>query len=212
MALGPDFVNGYRIGPLAILTGAILHDADLGHANLHSAKLQGAILTGADLYDANLRSANLEGADLRGADLRGADLRLANLFGAKLQGAVLRGASFYMASVDPHHVPLIEAACRDMIASLKVSGERTPNPGRHLAIEVRYVGGGGRSMGIPRYCVVDAAAPANRMMGPGGHYSESYAIATFDNRATAELYIDMVNGERTENPGYGHHRGYGRRR
>ena len=128
MAMGPDFVNGYRIGFGVDLMGAILHDANLGHANLHSAKLQGAILTGADLYDANLRSANLEGADLQGADLRGADLRLANLFGAKLQGAVLRGANFYMASVEPAHVPLIEAACRDMIASLKVNGGRTPNP------------------------------------------------------------------------------------
>ena len=89
---------------------------------------------------------------------------------------------------------------------------RVTNPGRRLVVEVRYVGGGGHSMGIPRYCVVDAAASANRMMGPGGHYYESPAIATFDNRATAELYIDMVNDGRAPNPGYGHHRGYGRRR
>ena len=40
MAIGPDFVNGYRIGNFAILTGAILHDADLSHANLFGAKLQ----------------------------------------------------------------------------------------------------------------------------------------------------------------------------
>ena len=163
-------------------------------------------------------------ANLYGADLAGANFCHANLADANMENTNLAGAYFYGARVSDRGVALIEETHKEMMESLTTDvppdyhgeaddgSERTPNPGRRLVIEVRYVGGSGHSMGIPRYCVVDAAAPANRMMGPGGHYSESYAIATFDNRATAELYIDMVNGERTENPGYGHHRGYGRRR
>jgi hypothetical protein len=183
-----------------------LHDADLSGANLYGAKLQGAILTGADLYGAKLGQANLEGADLQGADLRGAELRFANLCGAKLEGAKLLHAHFMYNSVDPPHVPLIEAAAREMIASLTV-GRRTPNPPRRLTIEVRYIGGGGYNMGIPRYHVVDAAASADRMMGPGGHYFESRTIAKFDTRAEAEEYIHMVNDGRTPNPGLGTRRG-----
>jgi hypothetical protein len=51
--------------------------------------------------------ANLSGAILTDADLTGADLK---------------GADFTGAQVDPAHVPLIEAAARNMIASLIVTG------------------------------------------------------------------------------------------
>lgn len=194
---GTGVVNGYDIGP----------DADL----------MGADLSGAYLKYADLRGANLNYADLSEANLYGADLR-----GATMVGTIINDAMFGYIKVDAHNLHYFEAeidkrinyhfrtleVLKQVIPSIEVSGAgRTENPGRHLVVELRYVGGGGRSMGIPRYCVVDEAAPANRMMGPGGHYSEAYAIATFDNRAAAEEYIRMVNGDRATNPGYGHVRG-----
>ena len=63
------------------------------------------------------------------ANLYNAKLEGANLTGAFLTGAYLVGARFTGATVDPEHVPLIEAACRDMISSLRVNSGRTPNPG-----------------------------------------------------------------------------------
>ena len=227
MAIGEDgtgTVKGYKIGPRAQLK-----KAKLAGANLYDADLTGADLSFANLRGANLQFAILMEANLYGADLAGANFCHANLADANMENTNLAGAYFYCARVSDRGVALIEETHKEMMESLTTDvppdydsedfqgidthgeaddgSERTPNPGRRLVVEVRYVGGGGHSMGIPRYCVVDAAAPANRMMGPGGHYSESYAIATFDNRATAEEYIDMVNGERTENPGQGTRRG-----
>ena len=217
MAIGEDgtgTVKGYKIGPRAQLK-----KAKLAGANLYDADLTGADLSFANLRGANLQFAILMEANLYGADLANANFCHANLADANMENTNLAGAYFYGARVSDRGVALIEETHKEMMESLTTDvppdyhgeaddgSERTPNPGHRLVIEVRYVGGGGHSMGIPRYCVVDAAAPANRMMGPGGHYSESYAIATFDNRATAELYIDMVNGERTENPGQGTRRG-----
>ena len=60
----------------------------------------------------------------------GADLIKAYLTGAFLTGAYLVGARFTGATVDPEHVPLIEAAHRQMISSLTVNSGRAPNPGR----------------------------------------------------------------------------------
>jgi hypothetical protein len=124
---GTGVVNGYQIGSGedltdADLSGAYLEGADLSRANLQNANLEGANLKGAHLMDADLYDADLAGADLRGADLTGANLGGAILTGADLTGAFLTGANFAYAKVDPAHVPLIEAACRDMIASLRVRG------------------------------------------------------------------------------------------
>ena len=231
LADGLGRVGGYFIYPNVDLSEAGLDGQDLRYASLSDAKLDHAHLNGADLTGAILRraslicaelvkakvstkfaeQANFAGADLQGADLTNAIFRNANFNGADLRGADLTGsdlssASFFRAKVDPHHVPLIEAAQRAQIDSLIITG-RTPNPPRRLTIEVRYIGGGGHSMGIPRYHVVDAAASADRMMGPGGHYFESRTIATFDTRVEAEEYIDMVNDDRTPNPGLGARRG-----
>ena len=62
------------------------------------------------------------------ADLRGADLRFADLAFANLTDADLVGASFMYAIADPGHIPLIEAATRDMISTIDVG--RAPNPGQ----------------------------------------------------------------------------------
>jgi hypothetical protein len=130
---GRGIVNGYQIGP-----GEDLTDADfsgeypylgyhLDYADLRDANLGGAILKDTSLCNADLSNADLTGADLTGADLRGAALVGADLSRADLSRADLGGANFYYAKVDPHHVPLIEAAKRREIESLSVSG-RTPNP------------------------------------------------------------------------------------
>ena len=123
----------YEIGPRADLSfanlsgadlrGANLTGADLCEANLHGARLEGTILVRADLTKADLTGANLEYARLYNADLAGADLR-----GAILKETDLLGVNFTFALVDPEHVPLIEAAQREMISTLRVGG-RTPNPG-----------------------------------------------------------------------------------
>ena len=107
----------YEIGPRADLRGADLWGANLTDADLTDADLRGADLTGANLTEADLTRANLEGANLRGANLSGADL----------ERAKLAGASFMDATADPRHIPLIEAAAREMISTIYVG--RTPNPG-----------------------------------------------------------------------------------
>jgi hypothetical protein len=61
------------------MTGAIVKDAELGHANL----TDDANLTGANLSGANLRQATLGGVDMTGA-IKYAELRDANLTGANL--------------------------------------------------------------------------------------------------------------------------------
>ena len=81
------------------------------------ADLMGANLSGADLTGANLECARLYNADLAGADLRGAILKETDLL----------GVNFTFALVDPEHVPLIEAAQREMISTIDVG--RAPNPG-----------------------------------------------------------------------------------
>jgi hypothetical protein len=90
-------VDGYTIGPLADLPGAVLAGANLAGANLAGANLAGANLRGANLSranlsranltDANLTDANLSRANLTDANLTGANLLLANLFFANLLGA-----------------------------------------------------------------------------------------------------------------------------
>ena len=171
---GTGTVKGYRIGP-----GVDLLDANLMQADLRRANLEGASLPRANLYAADLRGACLIGADLSGADLKRADLR-----GADLMGADLDCANFYGAKVDPKHMRLIEAASREMLASIIVTTE----------------GFGGFGAGA----------------GFGGQFGTG--------AVTAGPYSDEVPGEedplagppykpgRFENPGYGHHRGYGRRR
>lgn len=109
----------YYIGPGEDLRGANLTGAYLHRANLSRVDFYRADLYNADLTEANLSGSYFVGADLRGADLRGADLSRCHLYGADFRGA----------KVDAHHVPLIEAAAREIVSSLEVNG-RTPNPHR----------------------------------------------------------------------------------
>jgi uncharacterized protein YjbI with pentapeptide repeats len=123
---GADLKNADLFG--ARLIGTKLHNANLFQASLRSAKMMNSELVNADLGFADLSGAELQGADLSGAYLFGANLFAANLLGADLSGAELSGANFANAKVDAHHVPLIEAAQRDMIESLTVSADRASNP------------------------------------------------------------------------------------
>jgi hypothetical protein len=145
---GRGIVEGHTIAPHAYLSGvsfrycdlrgADLYESDLSHAKMEKAKLNYAKLHGANLHLAELKGvdfckadlykADLTDADLTEAYLVGADLRFADLRGATLTRAWLVGADLREAKVDAHQVPLIEAACRDMINSLKVGRDRTPNP------------------------------------------------------------------------------------
>ena len=132
---GTGTINGYRIAPGARLTGANLESADLRGAELagafltradfYSAYLESADFRGADLERANFYNARLGDADLSDANLTGADLSGADLTGADLTGANLTGANFCYAKVDPHHVPLIEAAYAEALRSIQVSGAAT---------------------------------------------------------------------------------------
>ena len=147
---GRGIVEGHTIAPHAYLRGvsfrycdlrgADLYESDLSdakmekaklnYAKLHGSNLHGAELKGVDFCKADLYKADLTDADLTEAYLVGADLRFADLRGATLTRAWLVGADLREAEVDAHHLPLIEAACRDMINSLKVGRARTPNPGQ----------------------------------------------------------------------------------
>ncbi len=97
-------VNGYLIGPEAVLIGANLSGADLSEANLKDADLSGSDLSGADLEGANLRGtdltdANLKKANLINTKLDGADLTKANLLWADLRGANLTDANLKEANL-----------------------------------------------------------------------------------------------------------------
>jgi hypothetical protein len=83
----------------AVLDGADLKWADVGHAllkgaRLHGTKLNGVYLDGADLENASLLAATLKSASLRGATLSGADFSGALLGNADLREADLAGALF----------------------------------------------------------------------------------------------------------------------
>jgi Pentapeptide repeats (8 copies) len=94
----------------AVLTNALLIDANLSGANLTGAVLIDANLTNALLIDANLPNAFLNGAILTGANLYGAVLPNAflngailigaNLYGANLAGANLTGALIVQSQLD----------------------------------------------------------------------------------------------------------------
>jgi len=135
MAIGPKgtgIVKGYQMGPYANLEGANLELAIFTRANLKGANLKGANLykamsprsnlEDADLTGANLKGAYLVDANFTGANFTGANLEGADLTGAILTGAILVGANFASATVDPHHFPLIEAAFREMMETIVVSG------------------------------------------------------------------------------------------
>jgi hypothetical protein len=178
MAIGPDgtgIVNGYQIGP---------------GAKLHGAKLAGANLAGANLVVANLRNADLSGANLAGANLEGAGLSGANFVGANLEGADLRGADLFRAFVEEHHVPLIEAAQREIISSLSIRGRS--NSMSRMAM---------RPDGTP-YVVYDVR-DYDRTPNPG--YGYNYEEDPYDDLSGGFGYARMTN------PGHRHHRrGYGR--
>jgi hypothetical protein len=97
-----------------------------------------ADLTDADLYGVAAAHADLHGADLSGANLNAATLTCADLCGAYLEDADLTdaeldGTNFTEAQVEMRHVPLIQAAAKKMLSSMKISASRTPNPGQPLA-------------------------------------------------------------------------------
>jgi hypothetical protein len=131
---GTGEINGYHIGPGVDLRGADLEGANLGGANLRGANLSSANLKDANLISADLKRAILIDADLAFADLTSANLYWAKLHGAKfyfanltnakyLQNANLTGADFSCATVDPKHIPIIEASKRAEIESLRVSDD-----------------------------------------------------------------------------------------
>jgi hypothetical protein len=72
--------------------GALLTHAMLSEADLTTAKLDDADLTSADLSAANLEEASLQRAQLREAQLGGATLTRADFTGADLRRAMLKGA------------------------------------------------------------------------------------------------------------------------
>jgi hypothetical protein len=155
---GTGVINGHRIGPRASLKGAdlarkdltganlqsaVLIEANLSSADLNGANLNDAKLVSAELYDANLTDAKLIGADLTkaylflaklknadltDANLTKADMSFADLSGATLTGADLSLANFYGATVEPEHYQMIEAALKDVLASIKVKTKRSRNP------------------------------------------------------------------------------------
>jgi uncharacterized protein YjbI with pentapeptide repeats len=89
---GTGIVNGYNIGPNAILIGADLNGADLKGANLTRANLTDAILEGADLSNSALLGTELGGANIQNANLQEANLGRANLSGADLSNSNLKNS------------------------------------------------------------------------------------------------------------------------
>jgi uncharacterized protein YjbI with pentapeptide repeats len=83
----------------AILFGADLGGADLSRAELSNADLRGALLSRAVLREANLHRALLTDADLRSTDLSGATLSRAILNEANITRATLRRTHLYGASL-----------------------------------------------------------------------------------------------------------------
>ena len=177
---GKGVVNGYHIMPNAFLVSANLSGADLQSADLRDSFLTLADLSGAFLVN----------ADLRDTDLRGADLRTANLSGANLAGADLMGANFAYATVDPAHVPLIEAAKRIEIESLTL-GEPIMKM---------------RPDGTPYLSTRKVRAKSiedDRSENPG--YGYNYEEDPYDDLSGGYGYGRVMN------PGHLHHRrGYGR--
>jgi hypothetical protein len=146
---GTGEINGYHIGPGVDLRGADLEGADLGGANLMGANLTGARLKDANLIFADLKEAILNNADLAFANLTNAKLYRAKLHGTKfyfanltnakyLQNANLTGADFSCATVDPRHIPIIEASKRAEIASLRVSDDAARSAAKGADLEFFY--------------------------------------------------------------------------
>jgi uncharacterized protein YjbI with pentapeptide repeats len=107
---GTGIVNGYNIGPNAILIGADLNGADLKGANLTRANLTDAILEGADLSNSALLGTELGGADLSNSNLKNSkieqsllvnttlkntNLTNALIFNSNLSGADFTGSNMY---------------------------------------------------------------------------------------------------------------------
>lgn len=76
-----------------VIYGAVLSDAQLAHADLHSAIVIESDFQRSNLAGAILEKAVLRKTDFRGSDLRGATFNRADLFAANLSGADLRDAS-----------------------------------------------------------------------------------------------------------------------
>ncbi len=89
-------VDGYLIGPTAVLTDASLAGAPLATADLDGANLTGADLDSADLSDANLTAAIAEDVALDQADLAGATLAL--IFGRGITGTPELPAHWFLLS------------------------------------------------------------------------------------------------------------------
>jgi len=75
-------VEGYLVGPGAVLAGADLAGASMPDVHLAEADLAGANLTGTNLTASRLTHVNLAGGNLTDANLSGANLDHANLTGA----------------------------------------------------------------------------------------------------------------------------------
>ena len=83
----------------ANLRGALLPYAELTKADITHSHLERSNLARSTLIEADFRGANLDYADLTGANLSGANLDGASLIGAKLRSANLTGSSFQNANL-----------------------------------------------------------------------------------------------------------------
>jgi uncharacterized protein YjbI with pentapeptide repeats len=91
---GTSLVNGYLVGP-----GALLMGADLSGADLTGTDLTYSNLINADLSDVDLSGVDMQAADLGGANLTGANLNSASLIGTSLSTADFTDADFTDASL-----------------------------------------------------------------------------------------------------------------
>jgi len=120
---GVKFVNGYLVGPGAMLQKAVLTDARLNGANLTAADLTGALLNGADTCEvsgtpqalptgwrkinnclvgagADLWRGALAGVNFDGIDLTGTKFIDSDLHSARFTKTVLASAKFYSVNLD----------------------------------------------------------------------------------------------------------------
>ena len=95
-----SLINGYLVGPMAILTGADLHGQDLSSISLKRTIFTGANLAHADLSGSVVEYATFSGTDLTSASLNGAKAARSQFMNANLTRTDLSGADMTAAIVD----------------------------------------------------------------------------------------------------------------
>ena len=95
-----SLINGYLVGPMAILTGADLHGQDLSSISLKRTIFTGANLAHADLSGSVVEYATFSGTDLTSASLNGAKAARSQFMNANLTRTDLSGTDMTAAIVD----------------------------------------------------------------------------------------------------------------